>query len=133
MGTDENKAVVSRFMNEVTTGRNLDPDLVDELCAPNYVNVAMGDADLDTFKAMGPAMLALLTDVRIDDLELAAEGDAVFARFNYSCTLPDGSTTTSRAMAYYRLADGKIVVNSVMFVPDLMQVLGPFMAPGVQS
>jgi len=36
-------------------------------------------------------------------------------------------------MAYYRLADGKIVVNSVMFVPDLMQVLGPFMAPGVQS
>ena len=48
MGTDENKAVVSRFMNEVTTGRNLVPDLVDELCAPNYVNVAMGDADLDT-------------------------------------------------------------------------------------
>jgi hypothetical protein len=36
-------------------------------------------------------------------------------------------------MAYYRLADGKIVVNGVMFVPDLMQVLGPFMASGAQS
>ena len=99
MGTDENKAVVSRFMNEVTTGSNLDPDLVDELCALNYVNVAMGDADLDTFKAMGTAMLALLKDVQIDDLELVAEGDAVCARFNYMCTLPDGSTTTSRALA----------------------------------
>jgi len=43
--------------------------------------------------------------------------------------LPDGTTTTSRAMAYYRLADGKIVVNDVMFVPDLMQLLGPFLAP----
>jgi len=32
-------------------------------------------------------------------------------------------------MAYYRLADGKIVVNDVMFVPDLMQLLGPFLAP----
>jgi hypothetical protein len=66
MGTDENKAVVSRFINEVTTGRNLDPDLVDELCAPNYVNVAMGNADLDAFKAMGPAMLALASDGRPD-------------------------------------------------------------------
>jgi hypothetical protein len=73
MGTEENKAVVSRFMNEVTTGRNVDPDLIDDLLAQNYVNVAMGDADLDTFKAMGPAMLALMKDVLIDDLELVAE------------------------------------------------------------
>ena len=50
------------------------------------------------------------------------------ARFNYNCTLPDGRTTTSRALAHYRLADGKVVINDVMFVPDLMQVLGPFMA-----
>ena len=41
----------------------------------------------------------------------------------------DGSTTTHRAMAYYRLADGKIAVNDVTFVPDLLQVLGPLMAP----
>ena len=32
-------------------------------------------------------------------------------------------------MAYYRLADGRITVNDLMFVPDLMQALGPFMAP----
>jgi hypothetical protein len=35
MGTEENKAVVRRFGDEVTTGRNIDPNLVDELLAPN--------------------------------------------------------------------------------------------------
>jgi SnoaL-like domain len=133
MGTEQNKSVVSRFMNEVTTGRNLDPELIDELCAPNYINVALGGADLDTFKTMGRAMIALLADARVDDLELVAEGDAVFARFNHTGTLPDGSTTTARGMAYYGLADGKIVINDVMFVPDLMVALGPFMAPPAQS
>jgi hypothetical protein len=29
----------------------------------------------------------------------------------------------------YRLADGRIVVNDVMHDPDLMQVLGPLLAP----
>jgi hypothetical protein len=94
MGTEENKAVVSRFMNEVTTGRNTDSDLIDELLAPNYVNLAMGDADLAGFKAMGIAMISMMKEARIDDVELVAEGDAVFARFNYGVTLHDGSTTT---------------------------------------
>jgi ketosteroid isomerase-like protein len=135
MGAQENKAVVSRFMNEVTTGRNIDPDLIDELLAPNYVNLAMPDADLAAFKAMLPAMFSVMKEARIDDLELVAEGDAVLARFNHSVTLPDGSTMTARALAYYRLADGKIVVNDVMFVPDLLQIIAAQMAPppGAQS
>jgi hypothetical protein len=53
----------------------------------------------------------------------------VFARFNHVITLADGSTSTSRALAYYRLHAGKIVINDVMFDPDLMKVLGPLMAP----
>ena len=62
---------------------------------------------------------------------LVAEGDAVFARFTYIVTLPDGSTASARALAYYRLTGGQIVVNDVMFDPDLMPVLGPLMAsPG---
>jgi hypothetical protein len=56
MGTEENKAVVRRFGDALTTGRITDHDLLDELLAPNYVNLAMGDADLATFKAMSPAM-----------------------------------------------------------------------------
>jgi len=34
-----------------------------------------------------------------------------------------------RTMAYYRIADGKIAVNDVMSDPDMMQVLGPLLAP----
>jgi hypothetical protein len=40
MGTEENKAVVRRFMSEVVGGGNL--DVADEVLAPNYVNLAMG-------------------------------------------------------------------------------------------
>jgi ketosteroid isomerase-like protein len=127
MGTEENKAVVRRFMNEVLAGGNL--DVVDEVLAPNYVNLAMGGADLAGIKAMVTATSAAVREQRFDDEELVADGDAVFARFNYVITLPDGGTTTARALAYYRLADGRIVVNDVMFDPDLMQVLGPLMAP----
>jgi hypothetical protein len=69
MGTQENKAVVSRF-EDMLTGNNFDPDLIDELLAPDYVNLAMGDTDLAGFKAMTPAMASVMKDVRIDDLEL---------------------------------------------------------------
>jgi len=127
MGTEENKAVVRRFMSEVTGGGNL--DVADEVLAPNYVNVALGGADLAGLKAMVAATSAALREQRFEDEELAAEGDAVFARFNYIVTRPDGSTVTARALAYYRLAAGRIVVNDVMFDPDLMSVLGPLMAP----
>ena len=51
------------------------------------------------------------------------------ARFNYRVTLPDGSRTTARRFAFLRLADGKIVVNDVMTVPDLMPVLAPLLEP----
>jgi hypothetical protein len=127
MGTEENKAVVRRFMTEVVAGGNL--DVADEVLAPNYVNLALGGADLAAIKAMVDATTALLKEQRVDDEELVAEDDAVFARFNFTITLPDGSATTSRALAYYRLANGRTVVNDVMFDPDLMKVLGPLMAP----
>ena len=91
MGTQENKAVVRRFGDMLTTGRITDPELVDELLAPNYVNLAMGDADLAAFKAMVPAMASVMKDVRIDDLELVAEGDAVFAGSTTASPSPTGA------------------------------------------
>ena len=78
---------------------------------------------------MVAATSAALKEQRFEHEEFAADGDAVSARFNYTAALPDGSTTTVRALAYYRLADGRIVVNDVMFDPDLMSVLGPLIAP----
>ena len=77
----------------MTTGRNTDPDLIneliDELLAPNYVNLAMGPADPAALKPIFAAMMSPIKEARIDDLELVAQGDAVFARFNYGVTLHD--------------------------------------------
>ena len=104
-------------------------DVVDQVLAPNNVNLAMGGADLAGTKAALTALKSVLVEERFEDEEMVAEGDAVFTRFNHVITLADGSTSTSRALAYYRLVDGKIEVNDVMFDPDLMKVLGPLMAP----
>lgn len=125
MGAEENKAVVSRFMSEVLANGNL--DVVDEVLAPNYVNVVMGDADLAGIKDMLAATHGVLREQRFDDKEMAAEGDIVFTQFSYIITLPDGTTKTFRAIAYYRLAGGKIEVTDVMFDQDFMSVLGPFL------
>src|ERR1019366_4722039 len=111
MGTEENKAVVRRFMHEVLAEGNL--EVADEVLAPNYMNLAMGGADLASVKAMAAATHAALKGQRFEDEELVAEGDAVFARFNYVLTLPDGSTSEARTLSYYRIADGKIVLNDV--------------------
>jgi hypothetical protein len=78
---------------------------------------------------MAAATHGVLKGQRFEDEEFVAEGDAVFARFNSFLTLPDRTTTTARAFAYHRLADGKFVLNEAMLGSDLMQVLGPLVEP----
>jgi hypothetical protein len=78
---------------------------------------------------MAAATSAALREQRFEDKELVADGDAGFARFNYVVTLPDGSSTSARALAYCRRADGRIVLSDVMFDPDLMPALGRLTAP----
>jgi hypothetical protein len=78
---------------------------------------------------MTAGLAAVIGEARTSSLEMVAEGDAVFARFDYAVTLPDGSNRTSRGLAYYHLTDGKVDVNDVMMMPDLHEVLGPLMGP----
>jgi len=125
--TDQNKAVVRRFMTEVPEGRNL--DAIDDVLAPNYVNRGMGDTDLAGFKAMLPAMGAVISDMRFDIQDLVAEGDAVVARFTSEITLATGKKIVGRGLTYYSLADGKIVEDDPIETPDLTQELGALMAP----
>jgi SnoaL-like domain len=125
--SEENKAVVRRFIEDVVSGR--DVDVADDVLAPGYVNLAMEGVDIAGLKAMTTGLRAAVGEVRIGDLELVAEGDAVFARLDYGLTLPDGSERTSRVLSYYHLTGGRIDVNDVMMAPDLFDVLGPLMAP----
>ena len=121
--TEQNKAVVSRFMTEVLQGGKL--DLVDELLAPNYVNPGMGNADRDTFKGILTAFLSVAPHFHLE--ELVAEGDSVVARFGLEITQAEGKIT-ARGMAYYKLADGKIVEDDPITSPELTQLLAPQMA-----
>ncbi len=122
------------------TGRNT--GLVDELLAPNYVNRAM-NLDLAGFKAMGAGLGAAIPDLRFEIQDLVAEGDAVVARFTMEGT-PTGSLMgqplsgkkfSLRGLAYYRLANGRVVEDDPITTPDLMQALGLQMPaqPGSQA
>jgi predicted ester cyclase len=85
------------------------------------MNRGMGDMDRAGFKAwLNVASAGPGGRTEID--ELVAEGDAVVARFTYAITLPDGQEVTARGLAYYRLADGRIVEDEAMTTPDLRQV-----------
>lgn len=124
MSTEQNKAVVRRFMTEVLQDGHL--DVLDEVLAPTYVNPGMGGADLAGFKAILTGMAAAVR-MRFTITDLAAEGDAVVARFTVEVTRTGGEKLAAQGLTYYRLADGKIVEDDPFTRPDLGQLLG--MAP----
>ncbi len=122
MSTEQNKAVVRRFMTEVLDGGNV--DLLDEVLAPSYVNPAMGGADRAAFKAILTGMAATGIGMRFTIQDLMAEGDSVVARFTSEVTRADGEKVLAHGLTYYRLADGKIVEDDPFTRPDLGQLLG---------
>jgi hypothetical protein len=97
MGAEENKVIVRRFVENVASGR--DVSVADDVLAPGYVNLAFDGVDIAGLKAMTAALSALVGEARTSSLEMVAEGDAVFARFEYEITLSDGSDRTSPGLA----------------------------------
>ena len=122
MSTEQNEAVVRRFMTEVLQGGNL--DVLDEVLAPSYINPAMGGADLAGFKAILTGMAASAIGMQFTIQDLVADGDAVVARFTIEVTRADGKKLPAHGLTYYRLADGKIVEDDPFTRPDLAQLLG---------
>ncbi len=121
MSTEQNKAVVRRFITEVLAGGNL--DVLADVLAPDYVNPAMGGADLAGFRAL-LTQLRGAASMHFDDLDIMAEGDAVVARFSLEVVRDGGERLAARGLTYYRLAAGKIVVDDPFTRPDLAQLLG---------
>lgn len=121
MSTEQNKAVVRRFITEVLTEGDL--DVIDELLAPTYRNKGMGDIDLAAFKAMLPAMATVVPSRQMAIEELVAEGDAVVARFTFAYTLATGEHVAGRGLTYYGLSNGKIVEDDPLTSPDLIPML----------
>jgi predicted ester cyclase len=102
-----NKAVVRRLVEEVLNGGNL--DVIDELYAADVAGEAR--AWISPFRASFP-------DVRMETVDLVAEGDRVVGRFRCSATHTGhwlGHAPTGRRfenvdeVTIYRLHDGRIV------------------------
>ncbi len=119
MSTEENKALVRRYADELLNRKNL--DLFDEIFAPSFVrygaepNQVSGVEDLKQFFVM---MRSGFPDfqVTIEDL-IAAEGDKVVLRFTFRGihqgefmgVSPTGNQVAMSGIDIFRIADGKIV------------------------
>ena len=107
MSTEQNKAVVRRFIEQ--TLNNMDNDLVDELFAPDYVNHLV-PGGREGFKQFFTMMRSAFPDVKTHSSieHLIAEGDHVVARITFHFTNA-GKEATGSDLSEYRLANGKIV------------------------
>jgi predicted SnoaL-like aldol condensation-catalyzing enzyme len=123
MSTEQNKAVVRRFVEEVLT--SVDTSLVDELLAPNYVNhmVPGGREGFRQFRSMlSSAFPDLTMEIRIE--RLLAEGDYVMIRASAYLS-NEGVEAAGSGLGEYRLVNGKIVEDwPLSGVADLLQQIG---------
>ena len=129
MSTEQNKAVVRRFIEEILTNQNA--ALVDELFAPDYVNhlVPGGREGFKQFPTMlRSAFPDLKLHYRIE--HLIAEGDHVVARITFRATNA-GKEATGSDLSEYRLANGKIVEDwPLSGAADLLQQVGVTLPSG---
>ena len=107
MSTEQNKAVVRRFIEEVLNNQNA--ALVDELFAPDYVNHMM-PGGREGFKQFFPMLRSAYPDLKMEiNIErMMAEGDYVMLRATMRITNA-GKEATGSGLGEYRLANGKIV------------------------
>ena len=118
MNTEENKAIVRRFVEEIfVDGRK---DTVDELLADDFVGhtwpSTSGDAKRDLKSAIDRAA-AGLSDPEFTIEDLIAEGDRVAARLTTAATQTGefmGMPATNKRYSieeihWFRLRDGKVV------------------------
>ena len=123
MSTEQNKAVVRRFVESSLNAMN--SDFVDELFAPDYVNhmVPGGREGFKQFFSMiRSAYPGLKMEYKIE--RLMAEGDYVMMRASQRLSYK-GKEATGSGLGEYRLVDGKIVEDwPISGALVLMQQIG---------
>ena len=123
MSTEQNKAVVRRFIEEILNNQNT--ALVDELFAPDYVNHLV-PGGREGFKQFFPMLRSAYPDLKLNfKIErLIAEGDYVIVRATMHYTNA-GKEATGSGLGEYRVANGKIVEDwPVSNGAELMQQVG---------
>jgi steroid delta-isomerase-like uncharacterized protein len=136
MSTEANKALVRRFYDEVTNGRNV--AALDELLAPNFEGFTVEGADhgqnREEFKQMITMLLNAFPDHQQTMHDWIVEDDKVVTRWTaqgthqgeYGGIAPTGKQVKITGMDIFRVVDGKIVeVWAEVNMLDLMEQLTP--------
>ena len=123
MSTEQNKAVVRRFVEEVLNNQDL--ALADVLLAPDYVN-HLAPGGREDFKQFNTMLRSALPDLKIHvSIEhMVAEGDYVVVRASMHIT-NNGKEATGSGLGEYRFANGKIVEDwPLSGAAELLQQVG---------
>ena len=138
--SEENKAVVRRFHDEVLNKGNL--ALIDELCSHDLVDHTAPPGlppGVEGAKRTLGIYLAAFPDLHVTMEDMIAEGDRVVVRWTASGThkgdlmgiAPTGRRVTVTGIAIDRIAGGKTVEHWEVFDQmGLMQQLGVIPAQG---
>lgn len=140
MSTEENKALVKRFIEEVQNQHKL--DLVNELFDPNYKDHASGPGivpGIEGFKQSYGMMLRAFPDLHATIHDQIAEGDKVVTRKTFSGTHkgdfmgmpPTGKQGETGVIDIFRVVGGRIVEHWMQadFL-GMMQQMGMIPPPG---
>ena len=138
MSTEENKALVRRFGEEVWNGRN--PSRVDAFFAAGHLFRAAGSPPLDRegHRQLIAHFQEAFPDGRNASEELLADGDKVVQRWTFRGTHREpfqgmpatGKKVVLTGLALWRFQDGKIVESwHEMDTMGLLQQLGALPAP----
>ena len=134
MSTEENKAVVRRFFEELLSTDNF--SVADEILAPDFRFYFAGSPEPmnpERYKAFLVMRRAAFPDRRFTVEDMVAEGDKVSARFTMRGThegefrgmAPTGKLVTLTGIDMIRLREGKMVEDRVEVGQlGMMQQLG---------
>ena len=136
MSTEENKALVRRFYDEVTNGRNV--AVLDELLAPKFEGFKVEGSDHGQNREVFKHMISMLLNAFPDHYQTihdwVAENDRVVTRWTVQGTqqgeylgiVPIGKRVKFSGMDIFHIVDGKIVeVWAEVDMLDVRQQLEP--------
>src|SRR4051794_36327953 len=117
MSTQDNKAIVQQFLDEVFNKRN--PTFIDSACTPNITdhNLPPRLSGIEGMKLVAGMYLAALPDLHFSFEDLIGEEDKVVVRITISGTQqgelmgmpPSGKSFSVGGIEIYRLSGGKLV------------------------
>lgn len=140
MSTEENKALVRRFVDEVQSAGNT--DAIDEICSPEFVNHSAPPgvpSNREGVKQLTAMFRQAFPDSYFIVEDMMAEGDKVATRKTFHGTHqgefmgipPTGQQVSMELIDIVRIADGRVVEHwAVGDNLGMMQQLGIVPRPG---